>query len=916
MNRSSEIVALGRFQRKYPERDRLLRPRFSERRKSMARHRYERAIRLFVIALLGWLVSALPTEAQTPVNLPERGYNPLRTGANIAETSLTPANVRSSVNQFHRRFVMPVDGKIESSPLYVSGVSINGGTHNVLYVATMHDSVYAFDADTGVQLSSRSLGNPVTGNDLQQLKPVTIHKEWGIASTPVIDLATGTLYAARWGYEDGTSGPTFRLFGLDISNLGNDKFQSVPIDGYVLNNTRFQRCCQMQRAGLALAKKPDGAQAVVIAFGGGEGQGSPSGWVVAFDTTKLASGSAQPDVWCSNPNNGIGGGGGGGVWMANAAPAIDGNGDIYVVTGNGPYNPQFGADQLGESVVRLIWNPGAPGSLVTSDWFTPFQDIDRDAAHKDQDLASGGVIALPDSPGLIVGGKDGVYYHVNRANMGKRDFTKLVDAPFVASFDYQPWNGHTSLFDDLNQITSTDPFTIGHVDRGRTPHIHGTGIYFDKLLFVHGENNAVHVFANNGGHFGATPIARGTATASWGTSSPGGMPGGILTLSANGTSNAILWGNEAFGNLPGDPDANEAPTPNILRAYDVSTASSGTLQSIWDSETEPNDRVGASTKFAPPLVANGKVYQVTYDNQVIAYGLGAASATPSRDVRRTVVFIYAQTQPGQDLFVRGGAKGDVPIRIRHRNWLNPHTNQYRWGDAYLDWGDGEPGQARPSPDIGGGSPADWTTSLAEGQGQPYTWMAGFGIAGENTFGMNYWMLDVDMDCEQAFDDGHGRRWFELKAFMVTKLMTAVAPAPGWEGDVTQTSTPAPPYSSPNHMGLCGMVNVFVANFPNRPAGHDANAALFSTPSYSYLSPLDERAASDAVISQTPCVSADIERRCVGNIAQTCQSVDGGKFFRTVQDCNTVPAAGNFVQMCRRSTGQCCAPGIGNNGICQ
>src|SRR5476649_2385933 len=107
MNRSSEIVALGRFQRKYPERDRLLRPPFSERRKSMARHHFERAIRLFVIALLGWLVSALPTEGQTPVNLPERGYNPLRTGANIAETSLTPANVRSSANQFHRRFVMP-----------------------------------------------------------------------------------------------------------------------------------------------------------------------------------------------------------------------------------------------------------------------------------------------------------------------------------------------------------------------------------------------------------------------------------------------------------------------------------------------------------------------------------------------------------------------------------------------------------------------------------------------------------------------------------------------------------------------------------------------------------------------------------------------------------------------------------------
>jgi outer membrane protein assembly factor BamB len=854
-------------------------------------------------------------EALGAVNVLQRSYDEFRTGANTAETILTPANVKSDANQFHRRFVMTVDGKIEGSPLYASGIHIAGGTHNVVYVATMHNTVYAFDADTGMQLSARWLGNPVTGQDLHFLKPNTIHAEWGIASTPIIDLATGTLYVVRWGYETGVSGPTFRLFGLDMSNLSNDKFGSVLIDGYNFGGTGFNRYGQMQRAGLALVTKPSGPKAVVIAFGGGEGQGSPSGWVVAFDASKLAGGGAPANVWCSDPNNGAGGGGGGGVWMANAAPAVDNNGDIYVVTGNGPYNPQFGLDQLGESVVRLTWNPGNPGSLVTSDWFTPFLDVDRDSSHKDQDLASGGVIALPDETGLIVGGKDGVYYHVSRSTMGHRDFGKLIDGPFVASFDYQPWNGNTSLFDNLNQITSTDPFTIGHVDRGRTPHIHGTGIYFDNLLFVHGENSSVHVFSKSNGHFHANPTARGTATASWGTSSPGGMPGGILSLSANGTSNAILWANEAFGNVPSDPDANNAPTPNILRAYNVSTVGTGTLQSIWDSETEPNDRVGASTKFAPPLVANGKVYQATYDNQVVVYGLGAASSTPTRDVRRTVVFIYAETQLGQDMFVRGGTKGGNPIRIRHRNWMNQHTNDFRWGDAYLDWNDSEVGQARLSPDLGGGSPVDWTTSLAQGQNQPYTWTAGYGIADENTFGMHYWMLDVDMDCEQAFDDGHGHRWFELKAFMVTQLMTAVAPSPGWEADITQTSNPMPPYSSINHMGMCGMSNVFVANFRNLPAGLDPNSAQFLNPSYTYLSPIDERGASAEVLNDTPCVSPDIEKRCVGNIAQACRNVSGGKFFRSVQDCNSTPAGGNFVQMCQKSTGQCCTPSLGNKN-CQ
>jgi hypothetical protein len=298
------------------------------------------------------------------------------------------------------------------------------------------------------------------------------------------------------------------------------------------------------------------------------------------------------------------------------------------------------------------------------------------------------------------------------------------------------------------------------------------------------------------------------------------------------------------------------------------------------------------------------VYQATYDNQVVVYGLGAPSATPNRDVRRTVVFIFGKTQPGQDMFLRGGTKGGGPIRIRHRTWLNEHTNTYRWGDAYLDWNGGELGQAQPAGRFGGGSPMDWTTNLAQGQNQPYVSTAGYGIADENNFGMHYWMLDVDMDCEQAFDDGHGRKWFELKAF--------IAPIPGWEKDITQTSSPMPPFPSINHVGLCGMINVFVANFPNLPAGLDPASAKFSNPSYTYLSPIDDRGASNDVLDNTPCVSPGIERRCVGNLAQTCQSVIGGRFFTTAQDCGLQSAGGNYVQMCQKSTGQCCTPGGGNN----
>jgi hypothetical protein len=300
------------------------------------------------------------------------------------------------------------------------------------------------------------------------LKPVTIHSEFGVVSTPVIDPDTGTIYVVRWGYESGISGPTYRLFGLDMSDLSHDKFGSVLIDGYNIGGMGFDRYRQIQRAGLALATKPGGEKALVIAFGGGEGQGTPSGWVIAFDVFKLAHGVAPANVWSSVPNNDSGSGGGGSVWMANAAPAVDDNGDIYVATGNGPNHPQFAMDQLGESVVKLSWNPGDPGSLTVADWFTPFLDRERDGAHRDQDLASAGVIALPDETGLIAGGKDGVYYHLKRSAMGHRDFTKLLDSPFVASCDYTPLQRAHVLFRRSQPDLLDRP--VYHRARGERPH--------------------------------------------------------------------------------------------------------------------------------------------------------------------------------------------------------------------------------------------------------------------------------------------------------------------------------------------------------------------------------------------------------------------------------------------------------------
>ena len=182
----------------------------------------------------------------------------------------------------------------------------------------------------------------------------------------MIDLATGTLYVVRWGYENGISGPTFRLFGLDMLE---PEPRQVPFG----THRRLQRrrtpastaTCRCSAPVSRSLTKPSGAKAVVIAFGGGEGQGTAVGLGrrLRHGQARPRRRSAQRVVQQSEQRRGHRRRGG--VWMANAAPAIDGNGDIYVVTGNGPYHPQFGLDQLGESVVRLIWNPGDPGSLTT-----------------------------------------------------------------------------------------------------------------------------------------------------------------------------------------------------------------------------------------------------------------------------------------------------------------------------------------------------------------------------------------------------------------------------------------------------------------------------------------------------------------------------------------------------------------------
>src|SRR6267142_968360 len=268
-----------------------------------------------------------------------------RTGANLNETTLITANV--NVSQFGKLFSYAVDGYVFAQPLYVSGLTISGGTHNVCYVATMEDSVYAFDADVNVtywhkQFTGGSI-TPVPIVDITGNNNLNIHGNVGILSTPVIDKASGTIYVLARTKNTSNSTYIQTLHALDLAT-GNEKYGAPK----VISTSGFDTKMQNQRPALALANGN-----VYIAWGSHEDFTPYHGWMMAYNAATLA----QAAVFDTTP-----GGSQGAIWMAGQAPAIDNAGNLYVITGNGDWN---GAGKWGESFLKL-----SP-TLSVVDWFTP-----------------------------------------------------------------------------------------------------------------------------------------------------------------------------------------------------------------------------------------------------------------------------------------------------------------------------------------------------------------------------------------------------------------------------------------------------------------------------------------------------------------------------------------------------------------
>ena len=488
-------------------------------------------------------------------------YDVARTGANPSETRLTPKNV--NVNQFGKLRALRVDGAVYGQPLYFAGVAIPGkGTHDVVYVATEHDSVYAFDASGTLPepLWHVSFLNAAAGVGTVQAADVLcpfLSPEIGITSTPLIDEKTGTLYVlARTKEHKGMLRNDYvqRLHALAITT-GVEKFGG-PIEIRAATpggGAAFDPLRENPRAALLLSNGR-----VYLSWGSSCDVKSYQGWVMAYDAhslRQLAVFNAAPDAGES------------GIWAGDTGLAADAEGNVFAATGNGRYTVDRGGRDYGDTVLKLRLDGGR---LAVADWFTPHDQRSLNA--HDADLGSGGAVLLPPQPGphpnlLLVGGKGGTLYLIDRDRMG----------------GYQPH-------------AETDGVQATAFPRA----LFGAPAYWNGHVYDIGASDTIREF----------PLIRGAMKP--GSSGSDEFPDGGATpsISANGTRDGIVWAIESHGWRGGR-------RPAVLHAYDALNVA----RELYSSDRNTDrDHAGISLRFTIPTVANGRVY-VGARGEVDVYGL-------------------------------------------------------------------------------------------------------------------------------------------------------------------------------------------------------------------------------------------------------------------------------------------------------
>ncbi len=515
--------------------------------------------RLATALLVGGSVSA-------QVNVLTFHNNNGRTGENLNEPLLTPANVKT--NSFGKLFTYSVDGYVYAQPLYVSGVPFpEMGARNVLFVATEHNTVYAFDADSnggpsGGVLWRTNLG-PSAATPTQDFGTrygaySDLVPEVGITGTPVIDLSTGTIYVDAFTHE-GTN-YFHRLHALNITNGFEQPFSPVQVSAAVPGNgvqssngvIVFSARSQIHRAALTLANGR-----LYVSFAGYADTNPFHGWVIGFDPSNLQVLSNY--VWNSTPNSTIGAfgpdAGQGGIWMSGCGLPSDSAGNLYVTTGNGSFNAlnNSGGTEYASTFIRFSTSNG----LAIADYFTPWNQ--NYLATNNLDVDSGGLMLLPDQPGpyphiMTAGSKAGKVYWINRDMM-------------------TAGNNHYNAGGSSDAVLQTLNLGGG---------VASTPAYFNGRVYWAAAGDVLVSFLISNGLM--TTFTSGPRTFSY--------PGATPAVSANGTNNGIIW-------------AVQRSNPAVLAAYNAADITNELYSS---SQLAARDQLTNGVKFAVPTIANSKVY--------------------------------------------------------------------------------------------------------------------------------------------------------------------------------------------------------------------------------------------------------------------------------------------------------------------
>ena len=508
-----------------------------------------------------------------------------RDGANTQEYALTTATVGTAT--FGKLFSCTADGAIYAQPLWVPGVTIGGVTHNVVIVATQHDSVYAFDADASpcitlwhANLLDTSHGGAAgetsvpsgTSNSLVGSGFGDIMPEVGVTGTPVIDTSTSAIYVVSKSAVSNALPVRQRLHALSLTSGSEKTGSPVNIDGTisvtgtgdgsVSGKVAFDPRNEHQRPGLALVNG-----VVYVSWASHEDHDPYHGWVIGFNTSPL--GLATGAVFNSTPNKvGTASYSRGGIWMGGGAPAADSSGNLYFLTGNGTFDANAAGSNYGDSTMKLSTTNG----LNVLDWFTPADQSVLDG--NDTDHGSGGAAVLVTTANgsfVIGGGKEGNLFMLKQSSLGR----------YGASV--------TPVNSNAYQI-----FGVGNG-------IFSTAAFWNNSLYIGPANATLQAFPFDT----STGMFRpGSATS---TGQTIGFPGATPSISARGTTNGILW---AIDNSLYCTAQSPACGAAVLHAFDATQLSS----ELWNSTQAAGDQAGDAVKFTVPTVANGKVYIGTRGN--------------------------------------------------------------------------------------------------------------------------------------------------------------------------------------------------------------------------------------------------------------------------------------------------------------